>query len=545
MQPYSYPLLIKWLGDSVIRFHEGSPMPRQSGAIRLLDENEHPWHSDILYIGTPQQLQKRLRDAALPAEGVEVLTVAGPAVSSIPPQLTLLETNLELVPLYNRVQTVMHRFLSWNERLQQVVYTNGGLQEMLEIAAEELHGTIQLLNPGYKRLAAVYHPNVHDPIAEEVRENGYHSFETIQRIHSETPLRQGPNRSWVEFRSSESGNYIISHPIRYHKNIVARLNVILPGPQSSLYDSSLCEILAGYVTEYMCSGQGVDYSSNADLGSLVADLIECRLTDPAELQQRLKQLRLAVTRYYHILLVRLESQADRETIPWNYIISQLERVFPFSNITTYRGDILVLARKTNRGSRLPLDRARLLPLLEQFNGYMSVSNSSEFLTSLPPLYCQTRDAMRLGRVMTPDQRILYYEDYAMYEIVEMAAETAQHRLNSRNLVHLCNNALISLLLYDKKNGTNLVEVLHTYLLNERNASETAKLLYLHRNTMLYKIRKIEEILGESLDDPILRQRLLFSYQVFTYMQLYRKENVLELKRAPKPRDEASAGDAKP
>lgn len=543
MQQYSYPLLTKWLGSAILRLHEGTPMPRQSGAIRLLDETDLTLQSDVLYIGTPAQLQRLLHQGSLPAEGVEVLTVAGPPVSDIPPQLTLLETSLELVPLYNRVQAVMQRFRSWDERLHQVVYANGGLQEMLEIAAEEIHGTIQLLNPGYKHLAAVYLPSIHDPMVDEVQENGYLSYETIQRIHSETPLRQGPRYGWSEFRSSESGNYVITHPIRHGKTIVARLSVVLSGPLASLYDSSLCEILAAYVTEYMCSSQGVDHISHDELGSLVADLIECRLTDPAELEQRTKQLRLAITRYYHILLVRLEGQSDRDTIPWNFIISQLERIFPFSNITTYRGDIFILARKTNRGSRFALDQKRLLPLLEQFNGYMSVSNSSEFLTSLPPLYYQIRDAMRLGRVMSPDQRILYYEDYSMYQIVEMAAEAAQHRLNSRNLAHLCNNALISLLLYDKKNGTNLVEVLHTYLLNERNATETAKLLYLHRNTMLYKIRKIEEVLGESLDDPILRQRLLFSYQVLTYMQLYRKENVLELKRAPKPKAEASAGDA--
>ena len=48
--------------------------------------------------------------------------------------------------------------------------------------------------------------------------------------------------------------------------------------------------------------------------------------------------------------------------------------------------------------------------------------------------------------------------------------------------------------------------------------------------MLYKVRKIESVIGQSLDDPILRERLLFSYRVLEYMRQYRKEDILLLKR---------------
>jgi DNA-binding PucR family transcriptional regulator len=133
--------------------------------------------------------------------------------------------------------------------------------------------------------------------------------------------------------------------------------------------------------------------------------------------------------------------------------------------------------------------------------------------------------------MDPETRIYYYEEYSIFQIIELAAEAAGHNLGSQNLVHLCNNELIALVLYDKKNGTNLVTVLQSYLLHERNTSETAKALYIHRNTMLYKIHKIEEIIGCSLEDPMLRERMLFSCRVLEYMTKYRKEDILVLKRS--------------
>lgn len=132
--------------------------------------------------------------------------------------------------------------------------------------------------------------------------------------------------------------------------------------------------------------------------------------------------------------------------------------------------------------------------------------------------------------MNPQQRIFYYEDYSIYHIIELAAENSRQKLGSRNLVHLCNNELVALVLYDKKHRTNLVQVLQTYLLHERNTSEAAKALFIHRNTMLNKIHKIEEIIDSSLDDPKLRERLLFSCRVIEYMSRYCHEDILVLKR---------------
>ena len=53
---------------------------------------------------------------------------------------------------------------------------------------------------------------------------------------------------------------------------------------------------------------------------------------------------------------------------------------------------------------------------------------------------------------------------------------------------------------------------------------------MHRNTVLNKINKIEEIIGDSLDNSALRDRLTFSHYVLDYMQLYQKEDILILKR---------------
>ena len=169
-------------------------------------------------------------------------------------------------------------------------------------------------------------------------------------------------------------------------------------------------------------------------------------------------------------------------------------------------------------------------ILEQYDGRAVIGNASEFLPSMAAIYYQVKGALRLGTRMNPEKRIYYFEEYSIYQIIEMAAESEQHFLSSWNLAHLCNNEMIALVLYDKKYGTNLTHVLFTYLSLERNTTEAARALYMHRNTMIYKIRKIEEIIGTNLDSPILRERLMFSCRVLTYMEKYLGEDILKLKQ---------------
>ena len=77
-------------------------------------------------------------------------------------------------------------------------------------------------------------------------------------------------------------------------------------------------------------------------------------------------------------------------------------------------------------------------------------------------------------------------------------------------------------------------MLYVYLITDRNAAEAARKLYLHRNTMLYKIAKIEEILGQSLDDSTFRSRLQYSYYVLEYTTQCLKIDILNLSKGQKP-----------
>lgn len=75
------------------------------------------------------------------------------------------------------------------------------------------------------------------------------------------------------------------------------------------------------------------------------------------------------------------------------------------------------------------------------------------------------------------------------------------QVNSHSEIkNLYDETLLKLKEYDDKNSTNLIETLIVYIEQNRNLGKTAEVLFIHRNTMKYRISRIEEILECNLKD---------------------------------------------
>ncbi|MCC7355703.1 MAG: helix-turn-helix domain-containing protein [Anaerolineae bacterium] len=61
--------------------------------------------------------------------------------------------------------------------------------------------------------------------------------------------------------------------------------------------------------------------------------------------------------------------------------------------------------------------------------------------------------------------------------------------------------------YDRANGTDLLHTLETYFAQGCNLSRTAEALFIHRNSLLYRMERIAAITGLDLEDPEARLRL--------------------------------------
>jgi DNA-binding PucR family transcriptional regulator len=71
--------------------------------------------------------------------------------------------------------------------------------------------------------------------------------------------------------------------------------------------------------------------------------------------------------------------------------------------------------------------------------------------------------------------------------------------------------LRALLDYDRKHSASLRDSVETYLREHGDVRDAAAALRVHPNTLRYRLRRVEDILGMNLDDPA--DRLLLQIQL--------------------------------
>ena len=74
--------------------------------------------------------------------------------------------------------------------------------------------------------------------------------------------------------------------------------------------------------------------------------------------------------------------------------------------------------------------------------------------------------------------------------------------NQREILDYCNERLEKLEEYDHANGTFLIDTLLAYYMNGFNSANTAKTLFIHRNSLQYRLNKIQELIGLEMDDYV-------------------------------------------
>lgn len=61
--------------------------------------------------------------------------------------------------------------------------------------------------------------------------------------------------------------------------------------------------------------------------------------------------------------------------------------------------------------------------------------------------------------------------------------------------------------YDRRHDGDLVQTLRIYFMCNGNTSRASESLFLHRNGLIYRLGRIENLLGVSLSDPEVRLAL--------------------------------------
>ena len=409
-------------------------------------------------------------------------------------------------------------FHQWWDDLQEDIYRRCGLQPFLQKIATQVQRPIFLLNSGYRLLASDVNYSFEDQYIQELLFQGALSDDSIQALlpklsnrHKMLSLDTKSNAATYG-TLLENQHYAITCELRDKRTLYGYLLILAETDQPDYLMQDYAHCAATLFTRYMAAEHSEQFESGEGFSDFIQDLIEWKLKTAAQIKARASKVNLTHLSQYFCVLVSLDETSPEKD--FSRLAPALQQLFPGSKSTVYNDELLLMV-STSLQKRLECNLEQLEKIAESYHAVICLGSGTITLGAYPIVYQQTRSALHLAMKLAPDKRVIRWEKYQLYQIIELCHLQGQD-FHQNNLAYLCSPRYISLLNHDRKNKDNLCEILKVYLENDCNASQTAKELYLHRNTLINKLDKIESILEGQLSDCSLRFSLYLSVLVAEY-----------------------------
>lgn len=242
-----------------------------------------------------------------------------------------------------------------------------------------------------------------------------------------------------------------------------------------------------------------------------------------EIKEMVESLTYKIKQYFNFIIINFEDKkilTDQRTNLFN----ELCTILPECNISVFSKKIVIIYSSEERYVRLPKQLNEALEdFLNKYNGTAAIGSPFRNYSMIKTEYYITSSILKIAQRLnhSNNTRIFTEESYGIYFVIDLCAKKYEALFASDNIIYMAHPGLIALTRYDMCHNSNLRNVLHCYLRNDRNLSKTAKEMFMHRNTVLNKINKITEIIMDDLDDYSVRFRLTFSFMIIEYYEKYK------------------------
>ena len=146
----------------------------------------------------------------------------------------------------------------------------------------------------------------------------------------------------------------------------------------------------------------------------------------------------------------------------------------------------------------------LYQLLQKTQYQLGISLWQQELTHFPSAVKQALDAIHYNT----DTNALFCDFFAL------ACRILPHSFDPVYSSRCLHPVIAFLQTYDQQHQTEYLQTLILFLRNERSYLQVARLMYVHKNTIIYRINRILELYPMDLDSADEREYLLYSFRLF-------------------------------
>lgn len=468
--------------------------------VRLLSPKLATLKSGILYVGEGLLGNEFVCEAG---SGLCLLNGSGP----FPCDVLAIVGDYSLFELFNRISQLFYELRTQFEQLIEAIIQKKGLQQVVEIISKICGNPVYLVDSSFKVLG-IHGPKTMPEMSANWRRllnDGYLPYNIVMNLIESNELQSMESGRCADLIVSKFFyTPFINYNMRYkgklqgHFFVVGMLKKITPG------DVELTNLAGPYILDAIRSDPHFQTTRGRYYEHFIIDMLEGKPMQLAHIKNQVSALKLDLNDGYTVVKINpnLYDELQNEQISRQFEqINGCKPVF-------YKNAIVAVFPKLQRQQSSLINKLKTLS--KSINGTIGISDEIPGFANLHRLYIQAATAITLGQHLDLSTTIYRYQDVMRYHPFLGFDKKDE-------LAVMCHPGMLILKTYDAEHDTKFVQTLETYLKYERHSLPTAAALHIHRNTLSYRLDKIDQLFSFNLDDAFERERILLTLNILSFL----------------------------
>lgn len=485
-----------------------SPYEMNIGFAVVVDSDIAPGQlkSDRLYIMRAKDVRDAVVTSTVP---LSILCIGEPpdiAFGMKRHDIAWTTHNVSLAKAGNLVNELIALYTSWIDGIHRALSSNQPLRTVGVLSEEILDGPIWMWDCQYQTIFHVMSENRYDLPEQYKLHNDNEPFPIEELNAINDTFRALQSERYPYLLPPMFGYYSLCYNLYSAGRFTGTISLDCVNKEATTREQALLKLLGDAISQNLSWQTHVGKHVSFAMRALTDQLLQGKQVSTSKLCTSLGKRGWSIDDTY----ICFATQADEGIVyPDGFLIPIGERVCDKIRETIFsisEGSLVFIANTETLSEAEVGGLAQAISERLKWEKMRASVGASTLFSNYENLYFfkkQAEEAIILGMRQDRAARVFKFENYITQAIAMRCTAGSIPET-------LAPPTLLRLQAYDKENDTDLVTVLRAYLDNNLSANKTAQDLYIHRNTLLGRLKKIEEIGRVNLEDNNARFLLHFA-----------------------------------
>lgn len=420
------------------------------------------------------------------------------------PNVCILPASALCGQVFAYLQEIFSLYEEWNQSLFESRLKNSSIQHLLNLTDHIIPNPMTVIGMDFTVVAAK--KTSYGELKNSVLGSNEETRALVNSMKQDANYTEAYNRTGYFFYP---GNDVAEPQLcvnitKFDKTVYRLMTSIGEIPLDDTF-GFLLEYLARMISHALSTNTVSLRDSAYSLHHIFQNLLTNSGADYVDISQQISAAGWTSACHYQCILIKT-GILDFKNLTLRSICSYVENSIPASCAIEHQDNVVVYINLDLCSLTTDVISQKLASFIRDslLNAGYSRSMLGHF--NFQRQYIQASIALQVGKRVNPSQWIHHFDQIALPYILEQITK----KLPAYMVGH---EKLLDLKHADDMNHTQLYPTVRCYLENQQNITRTAEALFIHRSTLLYRLKKIKEVLKTDFSDPDELLYMLLSFHL--------------------------------